>query len=374
MQLFVLLISAGALFPLGLNVKEDFGAKGDGITDDTAALQTALDTSQSKSRALLFPAGVYRITRTLRVQCTKNASGHTVRGPVNLVGEGSEVALISAEVAMEAVLEFDSSAAPPKYLTTNGHHVRGLGFKANTVANHSVRAEAITRSHFDDLYVFGARRSGMYLGFGWENVVSNIHFHANGGAALHLESSVNAVQVLRNNFETGEGIGILVNCGVAVQIEGNTLESQGGPAIVANAVQSLSIHSNYFEANNAASEGSSVRFNNGSSSPLSVCADVVLDAVPLANISLPNVTLGASYRPCAAVIISGNYHNPAQAASWCTRYSGIAAYGAGETIVEANRCAACAKYNPSQRCTLLSGASAEANATSFRISMNSGWD
>jgi Pectate lyase superfamily protein len=50
------------------DVKRDFGAKGDGTTDDTAALQSALDTLRAYANnigVLYIPAGTYRITQTL---------------------------------------------------------------------------------------------------------------------------------------------------------------------------------------------------------------------------------------------------------------------------------------------------------------------
>ena len=48
------------------NVKTDFELKavGDGVADDTAAIQAALSSMQSR-RVLYFPAGTYRITKTL---------------------------------------------------------------------------------------------------------------------------------------------------------------------------------------------------------------------------------------------------------------------------------------------------------------------
>jgi len=41
---------------------KDFGAKGDGITDDTSSLQQARDyiTAQSQPSMLVFPAGIYK--------------------------------------------------------------------------------------------------------------------------------------------------------------------------------------------------------------------------------------------------------------------------------------------------------------------------
>lgn len=47
-----------------INVR-DFGAAGDGVTDDTAAIQLALDDGANNHRAVYFPAGTYVVTDTL---------------------------------------------------------------------------------------------------------------------------------------------------------------------------------------------------------------------------------------------------------------------------------------------------------------------
>src|SRR5437763_15601030 len=52
-------------FPSWANVKTNFGAVGDGVTDDTAAIQKALSALGPTNPTLYFPAGTYRISQTL---------------------------------------------------------------------------------------------------------------------------------------------------------------------------------------------------------------------------------------------------------------------------------------------------------------------
>jgi hypothetical protein len=58
------------------NVK-DYGAIGDGVTDDTTTVQAAIDAISSAGGTLLFPSGIYRIDTTL-----------TIDKPLQIIGDG----------------------------------------------------------------------------------------------------------------------------------------------------------------------------------------------------------------------------------------------------------------------------------------------
>ncbi|MHB9133699.1 MAG: glycosyl hydrolase family 28-related protein [Armatimonadota bacterium] len=74
------------------NVKTDYGATGDGKTDDTAALQKALDELRFHKDfcVLYFPAGTYRITDTIK---TERKSHHECMG-ITIVGEDPATTII----------------------------------------------------------------------------------------------------------------------------------------------------------------------------------------------------------------------------------------------------------------------------------------
>ena len=72
------------VFEGAINVKW-FGAKGDGVTDDTLAIQTVIGYTlalPSAGRIIFFPTGTYRITSAL------NFTGGTGNTPMTIQGEG----------------------------------------------------------------------------------------------------------------------------------------------------------------------------------------------------------------------------------------------------------------------------------------------
>ena len=71
--------------------REDFGARADGVADDTAALQTAIDRVQETTRRgiVFIPSGRYRLTKALLVWSGIRLIGYGETRPVLVLGENT---------------------------------------------------------------------------------------------------------------------------------------------------------------------------------------------------------------------------------------------------------------------------------------------
>lgn len=96
------------------NVKTDYGAKGDGVTDDTAAIRSALADGRSASedyygrpKSIYFPAGTYLVSDTLEwIGCC-----------LTLQGQGSGVSIIKLK---DDAAGYSNPSSPKAVIKTPG--------------------------------------------------------------------------------------------------------------------------------------------------------------------------------------------------------------------------------------------------------------
>ena len=133
-------------FPSWANVKTMYGARGDGTTDDTAALQNALNDvgSAGKSDVLYLPAGTYRITATL---------SHKAKKYVTVVGEHPERTKIVWAGPAGGTMYWANGVTYSRWgrITWDGAGVAGIGVahkwdKANWLAFRRWRFSTQTKS------------------------------------------------------------------------------------------------------------------------------------------------------------------------------------------------------------------------------------
>jgi hypothetical protein len=110
-------------FPSWKNVQTDFGAKGDGVTDDTAAIQRALNAMATVLTndwcVLYFPAGTYRLTATLTTTPLRKAHNDYLGS--NLIGADPATTVLKWDgPADQPMLRYDSWFCKVSRLTFDG--------------------------------------------------------------------------------------------------------------------------------------------------------------------------------------------------------------------------------------------------------------
>ena len=173
--------SGGGSADLPWVTPQDYGAVGDGVTDDTTAIQSAFDAANTAGGGVVyFPKGIYKVIPTTTLKVYSNTTILGDRG--------------------ESIIMADPTFQPSTVMI-------GIGSASRTVTNVHVRG--IT---FRGVENYGSAQSGLRLVEIWQ--ATNISFvdclfQNNMNAAIKLVNSSN-IQVFDSRFEA-------VDCGVISQ-------------------------------------------------------------------------------------------------------------------------------------------------------------
>lgn len=211
-----------------LNV-QSFGATGNGITDDGAAIQRALDAAVTTKQQLYFPAGTYRTSRALQA-----VSPPTVPFTYNvdILGTLSSTIQYVGTAPISAVLLLGTN------VNTYGYSVRNLRILGNT---HSTNAlQLITANHWnlDNLFLGECTGAGLYLGTNVIGTASNIRVSANEIGTWTVQPAVgihayfcNEITIISPTIEKVGSIGILLDHNsLDCMVLGGTSEGNAGGA------------------------------------------------------------------------------------------------------------------------------------------------
>ncbi len=210
----------------------DFGAVGDGRTDDTRSLQAALDATfgHEDPGVLFVPPGTYRITDTLKVVLDRKRVGNLTRRN-GLVGHG---AVLRSEIDGDRDVLDLTCRSTVRYLLIDGLDIRGSGNEKHGLSlDCQVEGSYLYNLCLRDVTVEGCGGDGCrMLGNVFEGQIFNSYFRDNGANGIV--------------FGHGEGGGILSSMHVFGCVFGGNGEH--GAALVNNCYD-VGFHGSYFLLN-----------------------------------------------------------------------------------------------------------------------------
>jgi hypothetical protein len=245
------------------NVKE-FGAKGDGKTPDSEAIQKALDAAGAVSGTVYFPAGRYPC-HDLKVHAHTTLLAEPQWG---YRGDAGAMLLLDSDEA-ECVLNITGAF---------GAHLRGLflqgrrdvkkpihGVFLNNAAEYSSKEDAIVIDdckierfsghgvHLLRIWLFIIRHSilqhnqgcGMQI-TGWDGFVTDNQFSGNGSHGFACDSVGATVMFTANRVEWNRGYGLYLCAGDAWNVTGNCFDRNWGAGVCAIKMRTTSITGNVF--------------------------------------------------------------------------------------------------------------------------------
>jgi hypothetical protein len=162
---------------------KDFGAVGDGVTDDTAAIQAAIDACEVLKKPIFFPVGTYIITSGLTVQ----------QKEVHVIGEGSESTILDFNVSSGVALNCGYSGGG----TFWGWTIRDIQLKGNAsgAETNLLKVNYPLNGKMERVKVDFANDVGVRLGRPQNFVIHSSEIRNSDGRGLIVE----------NDFISGQG-------------------------------------------------------------------------------------------------------------------------------------------------------------------------
>ena len=162
----------------------DFGATGDGVTDDTAAINRALyqlycrEVNPQIRRSLFFPAGVYRVTSAIKIPPYATLVGEGGDNSVIVMDEGvvDYVARTADSLQNTGVNIGDAGATPPEYIT-----ITNMGFTHSDPEQDVFLVQDATNCRFQN------------VGFRGTSTTANLISDANGSIGVSFASTSSLV-------------------------------------------------------------------------------------------------------------------------------------------------------------------------------------
>lgn len=204
-----------------------FGAVGDGVEDDTEALQAALDSCAGKAGSVYLPQGQYRITAPLTIKGTTHLYG-AASAKYGRYGSDIPTTVIYYDgEETESLIKYDRDGA-----NVFGGSISNLTLDGGNKVDYVVNLCKSGRVAIANNSVVKSLKAGIYASSSYENIIKENWFGSNKGYGISLTTNANANVVRDNAISlTNEASGILLSGCNGNVVSGNMIEGGYGASI-----------------------------------------------------------------------------------------------------------------------------------------------
>jgi hypothetical protein len=216
----------------------DYGAVGNGIVNDHAAIQAALNAAAGA--VVYFPRGIYVINAALTV------ASNTV---CVILGDGKELSCIRGSGAHN-LLEVGTLGAQAERF-----EIRGLKFDGSNQAPYGIYSPNIDHCVIEGVRVMQTATAAIYISYGWNNSIRNseISYNVRDGIRLGVvggSGGNNAVAIDNTKIFLNGGKGADIQSGYGITFSEVTFEDNGEAGLFMRyGANCVNVTHCYFESN-----------------------------------------------------------------------------------------------------------------------------
>jgi len=225
----------------------DFGAKGDGQADDTAAIQRAIDTAAEKQAAAFVPPGKY-LCSTLKLRPYTDLRGIATYGYRSPGGSVLQLADPKAKCLLDITLAIGCGINGLCLEGGNlGEGVHGIlldkpdyGKEEDTFRIEHCKVSRFTGDamRFERVWCFSVRHSHAFVNKGcgirvrgWDGFILDCWLSGNTGAGYGAYDENASITMTGNRIEWNAAGGIVVHGGSHYNVTGNYIDRCGASGI-----------------------------------------------------------------------------------------------------------------------------------------------
>ena len=231
---------------------KDFGAVGDGTTDDTVAIQNALTYAFTNDLNLVFPTAIYKISNTLFIPQHPSLSyfGIEINGQFSTLKTSVDLPFFTSSIGFTEVTNYGTTL--DTYMS-QGIRLRNFNLATVSGANNSTPALKIQDWHQGCLIqniASGYLNAMLLSNNNYYTVFDTIQSSGGNGSQVMMsfQNGINLNRVSNCVAVNPTGIGYLFNGGVtALTFSGNSIEGVAVGVKFTAAVYDVVLENNYAE-------------------------------------------------------------------------------------------------------------------------------